>query len=48
MLGTVLLLAAIIVAVAAFVAGSAWLVGLAVVLLVPALGMLHRVGKALS
>jgi hypothetical protein len=48
MYGTVLLLLGVCAAVAAAVTGSAWLVGVAVVLLVPAIMMLYRVGKALS
>ena len=47
MLGTAFFALGILVAIAAIVTGSAWLVGVAVILLVPGLLMLHRVGKSL-
>jgi hypothetical protein len=48
MQGTMLLLLGIISAIWFLVSGSTWLVGLAVVLLVPGVVMLYRVGKSLS
>ncbi len=48
MLGTVLFALGIIAIIAFAVTGSLWLVGVAVILLVPGVVMLYRVGKSLS
>ena len=48
MQGTVLFALGIIAAIASVATGSLWLVGAAVVLLVPGVVMLRRVGKSLS
>jgi hypothetical protein len=48
MQGTVLLALGVIAAIASVATGSLWLVGAAVVLLVPGVVMLRRVGKSLS
>jgi len=48
MQGTVLFAFGIIAAIASVATGSLWLVGAAVVLLVPGVVMLRRVGKSLS
>jgi len=47
MLGTAFFALGIMAAIVALVTGSAWLVAVAVILVVPGLLMLHRVGKSL-
>ena len=47
MQGTVLFAFGIIAAIAAVATGSVWLVGAAVVLLVPGMAMLYQVGRSL-
>ena len=47
MLGTAVFALGILVAIVALVNSSAWLVGAAVIFLVPGVLMLHRVGKSL-